>query len=66
MGFMPMISEFDRIGFEDGIKLDSSNHSNWASRKCIIRLWLISAVIKSLKFDLPSVLFFILSNLPLV
>ena len=50
-GFRWISFEFDGIDFEDDIKLHSfGNDSNWACRKRIILLWLISAV-ANLKFS---------------
>ena len=56
MGFRPISFEVDGIGFEDYIKSYSfGNDSNWACRKRIALLWLISAVVRNLKFSLSSI-----------
>ena len=56
MGFRPISFEVDGIGFENDIKLYSfGKDSNWAWRKRIILLWLISAAVRNLKFSLSSI-----------
>ena len=65
MGFSPISFEVDGIGFEHE---SSCIHLKTipTERKKIILLWLISAVIRNLKFSLFLYLFSILSNLALV
>ena len=56
MGFRPISFEVDGIDFEDDIKLYSfGNDSKWACHKRIALLWLISAVVRNLKFFLSSI-----------
>ena len=58
MGFRPISFEVDGDSFEGHLKLCSfGKDPNWASRKKIILLWLISAVFKNLKFSLSILVF---------
>ena len=58
MGFRTISFEVDGDSFEGHIKLCSfGKDPNWASRKRIILIWLISAVFRKPKFSLPIFLF---------